>query len=130
MVQVACAIIENHGKVLVAQRSKEKQLGLKWEFPGGKLCEGESAEECIYREIREELGIEIEVIRPLTPTVTEQSPISIKLIPFVCKYISGPIVMNDHNAIRWVSPGFALATFDWCPADIPVVTEYLKICRS
>jgi 8-oxo-dGTP diphosphatase len=126
MIQVACAIIENGNKVLVAQRLKGKLLEWKWEFPGGKLKKGESPENCVCREILEELGIEIKVIRALTPTETEENPISIKLFPFICRYVSGTIVLNDHNAMIWATPGSELMRLDWCTADIPVLTEYLK----
>ena len=59
---VACAIIENNGQVLMAQRPPGKSLALKWEFPGGKLEDGESAAVALEREILEELGIEVEVL--------------------------------------------------------------------
>jgi 8-oxo-dGTP diphosphatase len=60
-IRVTCAIIEFAGKVLVVQRSKKMNLPLKWEFPGGKIEEGELEEECIVREIKEELNLDIEI---------------------------------------------------------------------
>lgn len=65
MILVTCTIIENSGRVLCAQRSEMMPLPLKWEFPGGKTEDNESPEECLKREIREELGIEISIVERL-----------------------------------------------------------------
>lgn len=63
MIDVACAIIiDDEGKVLAAQRSESMSLPLKWEFPGGKLSKNETAEDCIVREIQEELNISVTII--------------------------------------------------------------------
>ncbi|WP_251795780.1 MULTISPECIES: NUDIX domain-containing protein [unclassified Arenibacter] len=65
---VTCAIIESENQVLVVQRSENMKLPLKWEFPGGKIEKGESEQDCLIREIREELNIEIELMKRLTPS--------------------------------------------------------------
>lgn len=61
MLHVTCAIIEHHNKILICQRSERMKLPLKWEFPGGKIEVGKSKVDCLKREIREELGLKIEV---------------------------------------------------------------------
>ncbi|MBW4057308.1 MAG: NUDIX domain-containing protein, partial [Proteobacteria bacterium] len=64
---VACAIIEQSGKVLAAQRGSSMTLPLKWEFPGGKIESGESSEECLMRELQEELGVSVRITAALSP---------------------------------------------------------------
>ena len=70
---VACALIERSGKVLATQRSAAMSLPLKWEFPGGKIKDGERPEECLERELHEELGIEIAIGKSLCPTTHQYS---------------------------------------------------------
>lgn len=125
VVNVACAIILHKGKVLVAQRGEQMSLPLKWEFPGGKLKDGESAESCIVREIHEELEIEIEVVERLNDSMFHYETISVNLIPFISKYIGGELRLIEHKEVKWLSSTELLA-LDWAPADIPVLHEFMK----
>ena len=70
-------------KILVTQRSEEMKLPLKWEFPGGKLEENESEIDCIKREIKEEINIEIDIVKQLSDSFYDYGSFQIKLIPFV-----------------------------------------------
>ena len=89
VIEVACAIIVDGERVLVAQRSSTMPHPLKWEFPGGKLRAGENPEGCIIREIREEIGVGISV-EQLYPSVKyAYDEYIVKLIPFVCRIIRG-----------------------------------------
>lgn len=94
----------------------------KWEFPGGKVESNESLEECIIREIKEELDADIEILRKLTPV--EEGPI--KLIPFHCKLISESFILKEHANSHWCDV-FTLKSLDWAKADIPIVEEYLQM---
>lgn len=123
-IPVVCALIERDGRVLIAQRPAHKHLPLKWEFPGGKVEPGESAETAIVREIREELGCTVFVTRPL-PRSTHAYAVIIEMIPFVCRLTSGspePRAL-EHVALRWVAPD-DLPAFDLAPADLPVLKSY------
>ena len=103
-IQVTCAIINEDGLVLSAQRSASMSLPLKWEFPGGKIDKGESPEECLRRELVEELGIQVRVGKRL-PTTTHHYPtFSVTLHPFVCSIDSGEIFLHEHAAITWLPP--------------------------
>ena len=95
---VAGGIIENRGLILLAQRKRNDAYGLKWEFPGGKLDEGESGEECITREFKEELGIDVEVLC----FYDEYAEDDLKILYYRLKWISGEITLNDHEQIQWV----------------------------
>lgn len=120
---VACAIIENDGTVLVAQRSAVMSLPLKWEFPGGKINNGERPEDCLKRELREELELEVAVSRPLSPETHQYPTFMITLYPFICKIASGDIKLREHNAFIWLPPE-KLLELDWAAADIPVLHQY------
>lgn len=121
---VTCAIIERDGLVLAAQRSAQMSLPLKWEFPGGKIDQGESPEECLRREIAEEMNIQVEIDCSLSPSTHNYPAFSITLYPFVCSIENGEIALAEHSAIAWLLPG-QLYTLDWAEADIPVVKTYL-----
>jgi 8-oxo-dGTP diphosphatase len=126
MIHVLCAIIYIDTKILVAQRSKKMKLPLKWEFPGGKLEGNESEIDCIKREIKEELNIEIEILRRLSSSDYDYGTFKIKLIPYLANYISGNIKLSEHNDYRLLDKS-ELLNLDWAEADIPIVEEFLKL---
>lgn len=100
-------------------------MPLKWEFPGGKVDDGESLEGCLVRELMEELGIVVTINRPLSPVTHNYPAFIITLHPFICKINSGNLILNEHAAIKWQLPS-ELQQLDWAEADIPIVTEYKK----
>jgi len=126
VIKVTCAIIVNaDGLVFVAQRSAAMSLPLKWEFPGGKIEPSETAEACLIREIKEELHVDVEILKPL-PANTHQYPnVSIQLIPFVCRITSGQIVLKEHLDFKWL-PKDELLALDWAEADVPIVKHYIE----
>lgn len=101
-------------------------LPLKWEFPGGKLHEGEAEADCIRREIREELGMEVEPVRRLPDVTHDYGDKHVVLLPFVCRYVSGELRLMEHADSRWLKPP-ELQSLDWCEADLPVVSEYMGL---
>lgn len=126
MINVTCAIIKIDNKILVTQRSEKMKLPLKWEFPGGKLEDNESELDCIKREIREELHLEIEVLERLSNSVFDYGAFKINLIPFIANYISGDIVLTEHKDYKLIDKS-ELINLDWADADIPIVEEFLKL---
>jgi 8-oxo-dGTP diphosphatase len=128
--QVACAIIERNGLILCAQRSATMSLPLKWEFPGGKIESGETAENCLYRELQEEMGIKISVGGKLVTATHYYATFSVTLHPFCCSIASGDITLHEHAAIKWLKPE-ELPSLDWAEADLPIITDYLhNNCRQ
>ena len=123
--RVACAIIEKNERILAVQRSERMNLPLKWEFPGGKIHRGERPEQCVVREVAEELNLQIEIVRPL-PTVSQDYPnFSVILYPFICAIVSGEISLHEHKALLWMSP-IELPSLDWVAADFPIIATYLN----
>lgn len=126
MIDVTCAIIEKDGFVLVTQRSEQMALPLKWEFPGGKVEKEESTEDCLKREIKEELNIEIKIIEQLDSN-THKYPNGkeVRLFPFICEYISGELLLAEHSDHKWLRI-HELIALDWAEADIPIVNAYIN----
>jgi 8-oxo-dGTP diphosphatase len=125
MLDVTCAVIERRGLVLAARRGPSMHLPFEWEFPGGKLRKGEEERECLVREVREELSIGIEPIRRLGDSEHDYGDKHVRLIPYVCRFVSGEIVLHEHDKARWLRPD-GLKSLNWCAADIPVLREYLR----
>ena len=103
MIQVACAIIIDRKKILIAQNNESSDHPFQWEFPGGKVKTGETEKECIVREIEEELNLTVEVVEALTPVEYDYEIKAIRLIPFVCSLVSGEMKLNDHRAVKWMT---------------------------
>lgn len=118
---VTAAIIRNGNKVLIAQRQGGPLAG-KWEFPGGKLEPGESPEQCLAREIKEELNLEVQVGDIFAVVYHECETGPILLLAYTCTLAGGCCPQN--TAVRWVSPEEPLR-LDLAPADVFVV-EKLK----
>lgn len=121
---VACAIIEHNGKIMAAQRSETMSLPLKWEFPGGKLEEGETPEQCLVREVFEELSLEIVVGQSLPSSSHSYETFRVTLHPFVCSLGNGVMMLHEHRAVAWLEPE-RMNELDWAEADIPIVADYL-----
>lgn len=115
--EVVAAVIEDAGLVLACRRRAGKAAAGRWEFPGGKIEPGETAAEALVREIREELGIGIRVLRHLTTDDTDG-------IRLVClrAALDGPRpeASTDHDALQWL-PRARLGELEWADADLPAV---------
>ena len=124
MIDVTCAVIRNdEGLVLAVRRGPQMGNAGKWEFPGGKTRAGEDHEECILREIDEELGMDIVICGRLDEVVYDYGDKKIRLIPFICDTLSAKPVLREHDAFRWMEPD-GLVTLDLTAADIPVAVQY------
>lgn len=126
IINVTCAIILKDKKILVAQRNEKMKLPLKWEFPGGKLEINESEIDCIKREIKEEINIDIEVLQKLSNNIHDYGTFKINLIPFIVQYISGEIKLAEHKDYKLLERS-QLLNLDWAEADLPIVEEFLKL---
>ncbi|WP_338554617.1 (deoxy)nucleoside triphosphate pyrophosphohydrolase [Paenibacillus sp. KS-LC4] len=129
MLEVAAAIISNEqNQLLIARRKKGKSQEGLWEFPGGKIEQGESAESCLRRELLEEMRIEIAPQQWFGVNEHYYGAAPIRLIAYKASYISGEIILVDHDDYRWVSPR-ELKDYSFAPADIKFV-ELLELEQS
>jgi 8-oxo-dGTP diphosphatase len=125
---VACALVDADGRVLIAQRPEGKQLAGLWEFPGGKLEAGESPEEALVRELREELGIETKVacLAPLTFASHAYERFHLLMPLYVCRRYEGTPAALEHQAIKWVKPN-RLRDYPMPDADIPLIAHLVDL---
>lgn len=128
LITVACLVlVDPAGAVLITQRPIEKQLGGLWEFPGGKVETGESAEGALRREIIEELQIKIGSLQPMIPVTHHYDFGAIQLVPFLTRCEKRPpIQLIEHSDLAWVEE-VDLLKYQWAPADLPVVEELRSI---
>ncbi|GIM27344.1 NUDIX hydrolase [Clostridium polyendosporum] len=124
MKNVTAAVIIKNNKILICQRSLSDKLSGKWEFPGGKIEEGELPEECLIREIKEELDIHIEVGEKLGENIYDYSYDSINLIAYFATWKSGDIKLNVHNDYKWVTKD-DIKEYDFAEADVPFVKKLI-----
>jgi len=126
MISVTCAVIRNEEEeVLIVQRGEKTDHPLKWEFPGGKLVHGETEEECIIREVREELSMEVVICGSLPAVEHNYGYKQIKLIPFICDTLDEFPFLSEHLAYKWI-PISDLVLVDFSEADIFVANSYME----
>jgi 8-oxo-dGTP diphosphatase len=130
MIKVTCAVIRNEeNEILVVQRGEATDHPFKWEFPGGKVAPGENEEECIIREIEEELSMEIVICARLTAVNHDYGHKNISLIPFICDTLDDMPFLAEHIAYKWVKEK-DLMTIDFSEADVFVAQNYLDKKQS
>ena len=122
VLKVTCAIIFHNEKLLVVQNSSDSDHPFQWEFPGGKINIGETYEDCIKREIIEELEIEIEIYQKLNSVEFDYGFKQIVLIPFLCSIKNGEIKLNEHNAFKWINVN-ELGEIDFSDADKKLIQQ-------
>lgn len=129
MTEVVAALIrkkeENQDKFLICQRPEYKTRGLLWEFVGGKVENGETKEQALIRECREELGITVSVGDVFTEVVHEYSDITVHLTLFNTAIKIGTPQKLEHNEIKWITPA-EIKNYTFCPADKEILEKIIK----
>lgn len=120
MLNVAAALIVKSGCVFAARKKPGLPLAGYWEFPGGKVESGETPEQCLERELLEELGIRCQVGALLGESVYDYGDKIVRLMGFYTTHIAGAFLLKDHDRCVWLPPR-ELAGLRWAPADIPLV---------
>ena len=118
----ACALIDPDGRVLIAQRPPGKAMAGLWEFPGGKIEPGESPEQALIRELKEELGITVKepCLAPFTFASHRYPDFHLLMPLYVCRRWEGTVTPSEHSAVKWVRPR-ELASYPMPPADLPLI---------
>ncbi|NSW95129.1 MAG: (deoxy)nucleoside triphosphate pyrophosphohydrolase [Bacteroidales bacterium] len=121
---VTCAIIrDEEGRILIVQRGGYGDHPFKWEFPGGKVKKGETPEDCIIREIDEELNMDIIISGRLESVEYDYGYKQVRLLPFICDTLDLSPVLNEHNDYKWIQEN-ELVGIDFCEADVIVAGKY------
>ena len=123
-IRVVAAIIVENGRVFATQRGYG-DFKDGWEFPGGKIEAGESPEQALVREIREELDTELRVERLLRTVEWDYPTFHLSMDCFICKIESGDLHLREHEAARWLDLEH-LNDVDWLPADLQLIPEIAK----
>ncbi len=123
MIEVAAAVIENReGRILIARRKEDTYLGGYWEFPGGKIENGESPAVCAARELHEEMDVHIETGEILTETVHDYGDKVVHLVAVKAILLGGHMRLHDHDDIRWVTVS-EMGDYLFAPADEAIVAK-------
>ena len=125
MKEVSAAIIEKNDQFLITRRAEKEKLAGFWEFPGGKKESGETIEECLVRELKEELDVEVVTKGILGESDYHYSGGAIKLIGVYAEIVAGDIKMTVHDSFEWVSPS-DLLSYQLAPADIPLAKMLIQ----
>lgn len=125
MIEVVAALIWDKDRFLICQRPKKKARGLLWEYVGGKVEPGETKQEALIRECREELDVTISVGDVFMDVVHEYPDITVRLTLFHASIAEGTIRLLEHNAIAWITPA-EIPDYDFCPADEDINKQLIK----
>ena len=126
-IEVVAAIIKKDDKIFITKRSYGEFIDM-WEFPGGKVEVGETQEEALIREIKEELELDITNLNYLTTVEYYYPSFNLIMHCFICEICGGTLSLNAHNDAKWVSLE-QLASQKWIPADIEVVEKLLAVTK-
>jgi 8-oxo-dGTP diphosphatase len=124
----ACALVDVDGRVLIAQRPQGKTMAGLWEFPGGKIEDGEQPEQTLIRELREELGIVVSeaCLAPLTFASHSYTNFHLLMPLYVCRRWQGTVTALEGQQLAWVKPN-KLRDYEMPPADVPLVSHLMTL---
>lgn len=128
LVRVAAAVIRKDGRIFATQRGYGDYKD-GWEFPGGKLEPGETPEEALVREIREELDTEIQVGERITTIEYDYPEFHLSMDCFWCEIVQGRLELKEHEAAKWLTRD-TLYSVDWLPADLGVVEKIEELWQE
>ena len=124
MTEVVAALIWDKDKFMICQRPEHKARGLLWEFVGGKVEPGETKEEALVRECREELGITLSVGEVFMDVVHEYPDLTVHLTLFNATIFEGVPQKLEHNDIRFITPD-EISQYNFCPADKEILAKII-----
>ncbi len=124
----ACALVDADGRVLIAQRPVGKSMAGLWEFPGGKVEDGERPEETLIRELREELAIIVSeaCLAPLTFASHSYPEFHLLMPLYICRRWDGTVTATEGQQLAWVKPN-RLRDYEMPPADVPLVSHLMDL---
>ena len=124
MIDVVAAVIQKNTKYLIAQRNRNKHFAFHWEFPGGKVDNGETFEIALQREIKEELSIDIKILKKVSSQKHKDDKINVNVHYFLCEHSDGKINLFEHEDLKWVTRT-ELFSYKMAPGDSKII-KFLK----
>ena len=123
-IEVVAGVIEHDGKILCMERDQGKYdyVSFKWEFPGGKIEQGENNHEALTRELHEELDIEVNIGNFFYQVEHDYPDFHLSMAIYECELISKEMKMNVHKSLKWLKPE-EIMSLDWAEADVPVAKK-------
>ena len=124
MIDVVAAVIQKNTKYLIAQRNRNKHFAFHWEFPGGKVDNEETFEIALQREIKEELSIDIKILKKVSSQKHKDDKINVNVHYFLCEHSDGKINLFEHEDLKWVTKT-ELFSYKMAPGDSKII-KFLK----
>ena len=124
MIDVVAAVIKKDNKYLIAQRNRNKHFALHWEFPGGKVDSGETFEIALLREIKEELSIDIKILKKIYSQKNKDDKINVNVHYFLCEHLDGKIYLFENEDLKWITKT-ELFSYKMAPGDSKII-KFLK----
>jgi mutator protein MutT len=129
MIAVAIGIVIRTGRILIARRPSSAHLGGLWEFPGGKCHPGEKPAECLVRELREEIGLDVEPVHALPAIEWNYPDRAVRLYTFLCRCPAGEPRALSADELRWVRPE-ELSELEFPRANASLISDILALCAA
>lgn len=125
MLEVVAALIWENDRFLICRRPAHKTQAMLWEFVGGKVEPGETPEEALVRECREELDVTVEPLSVFMQVTHDYPDVRVHLTLFTARIVSGEPKLLEHSAIEWITPS-EIPDYDFCPADAEILKIIMK----
>ena len=129
MTEVVAALIWDKDKFMICQRPAHKARGLLWEFVGGKVEQGETKEQALIRECREEIAVTLSVGDAFMDVVHEYQDLTVHLTLFNAVILEGIPQKLEHNDIKWITPS-EISNYEFCPADVEILKKITEVFRD
>ncbi len=129
MTEVVAALIWDKDKFMICQRPTHKARGLLWEFVGGKVEQGETKEQALIRECREEIAVTLSVGDAFMDVVHEYQDLTVHLTLFNAAILEGIPKKLEHNDIKWITPS-EISNYEFCPADVEILKKITEVFRD
>ena len=128
-IDVGIGVVMRGGRILICRRQKDAVLGGMWEFPGGKVEEGETAADCVVRELAEEVALNVRTLHPFQMIEWTYPSGIVRLHPYFCEYEADEAEALESDELRWVKPA-DLGQFHFPPANATLIDEVLEYLEN
>lgn len=125
IIKVTAGVIAENDKILITRRAPKENFAGGWEFPGGKIEVNETPQDCLVRELKEELNVDVSIGKFCTEVTHDYGNMNINLIAYYCAIVNGEIQVSVHDKYKWVKIK-DLLKYDLLPADVPIAKKVME----